>query len=372
MITLFEDLITDRTLEDVQNRTSKGHYNASDLNRVEHAAKQISEMLTKEAYPVVYQPHKRLVSTEEWDENTVLLLHGDELMDSSINAIPLTNNGVTVSTEQSKFGDKSIKFTNNSSIAFSSEYVDFRNNNFTVEWWERPNSSTSGARFCTQLGVAETGISMGNNGTGLFINENYNTSGWDILSSAPGFSVTTGKWTHWAVVRNGTVISTYKNGVKYYSSNIGNVDLIINTLVNAGIGNNAGNNNPFLGYMNEFRISNIARYTTNFNVPTEPFAAKTGSVEYTEADWLEPENYNGIPDHPTEAEMERYLHNVEEIKRQFYQKKSTPTLPKQMSRLKHSGANAIEQLIVDTNDLLIETEKAKRKSGTFKAGELLP
>lgn len=46
------DLIFDRTVLDVQNRTPKGFYNASDLNRVEAACTAVSAELAASGYAV--------------------------------------------------------------------------------------------------------------------------------------------------------------------------------------------------------------------------------------------------------------------------------------------------------------------------------
>lgn len=47
-----EELIYDRTLTDVINKTKKGYYNVSDLNRVEEWCKYLAELLTGYGYPV--------------------------------------------------------------------------------------------------------------------------------------------------------------------------------------------------------------------------------------------------------------------------------------------------------------------------------
>lgn len=47
-----EELIYDRTLADVINKTEKGYYNVSDLNRVEEWCKYLAELLTGYGYPV--------------------------------------------------------------------------------------------------------------------------------------------------------------------------------------------------------------------------------------------------------------------------------------------------------------------------------
>ncbi len=46
------DMVTDRTKDDVIAQNEKGFYNATDLNRVEIAAKYIAKLLTEAGYPV--------------------------------------------------------------------------------------------------------------------------------------------------------------------------------------------------------------------------------------------------------------------------------------------------------------------------------
>ena len=49
-------LITDRTAEDVANKTAKGFYNASDLNRVGAAVQYIAERFAAQGYTVTVSP----------------------------------------------------------------------------------------------------------------------------------------------------------------------------------------------------------------------------------------------------------------------------------------------------------------------------
>lgn len=50
------NLITDRTAEDVANKTAKGFYNASDLNRVGAAVQYVAERFTAQGYTVAVSP----------------------------------------------------------------------------------------------------------------------------------------------------------------------------------------------------------------------------------------------------------------------------------------------------------------------------
>lgn len=49
-------LITDRTADDVANKTAKGFYNASDLNRVGAAAQYIADRFVSQGYAVTVSP----------------------------------------------------------------------------------------------------------------------------------------------------------------------------------------------------------------------------------------------------------------------------------------------------------------------------
>lgn len=212
----------------------------------------------------------------EWDKNTLLLLHGESLDDSSFYTVPITNNGAEISSEQSKFGVKSFYFAGNSSLTFDSSVCDFKDGDFTVDWWEYQTVTPKGARFCTQL-KANTGFSVGNGGTSLNLNKSYKTPGWDVINASSVLSASVNEWTHWAVERYGTSILVFKNGQKAYEKSIGDITLEIDLSISSAIGVNAGNNQFFTGYIDEFRISDVARWTEDFTPPTEPYKPYTGS-----------------------------------------------------------------------------------------------
>ena len=216
------------------------------------------------------------------DKNTLLLLHGDSLIDNSIYNVPITNSGATVSTAQSKFGESSLYFNGNSNLLFSAQVCDFGAGDFTIDWWEYLLNENC-TIFSSQNGVPFTGFMLQYNGTKLCVNSNYNTPNWDIADNEDTFTNDINIWVHFALVRNDNMIYVFKNGVKLYEKNIGNVNLIINTNIKASIGVNAGNNSFLNGYLNEFRISNIARWTENFTPPTEPYNVNTlqaGEIYY--------------------------------------------------------------------------------------------
>ena len=58
MIFDFSTLVTDRTKADVDNKTEKGAYNASDLNRVTKASEYLNEIFKRYGYITGYEPIK--------------------------------------------------------------------------------------------------------------------------------------------------------------------------------------------------------------------------------------------------------------------------------------------------------------------------
>lgn len=79
-------------------------------------------------------------------------------------------------------------------------------------------------------------------------------------------------WQHFAVVRSGNTLMLFNNGQKITETtksfsfgsferdlHIGRWDSATDALYD------------FIGYINELRISNVARWTTNFTPPTAPY-----------------------------------------------------------------------------------------------------
>ena len=226
------------------------------------------------------------------DEHTLLLLNGDSLADSSIYNVPITNNsGVTVSTAQSKFGESSLYF--NGSAALSSMYnILPTNGDFTIEWWEYRTAKTG-------ENVVFNAVCASNNFYGLLAGyidvDGYNNfyvsvngNSWGINSEEMGLP-DLNIWNHFALVRYGNEYISFKNGIKQSESILsGDIALGGGFLIgNWQYRNESGA--KYVGYLDEFRISNIARWTENFTPPTEPYNVNTlqaGEIYYkTNGSW---------------------------------------------------------------------------------------
>lgn len=210
--------------------------------------------------------------------NVSLLLHMDGVngsttfTDSSKNNFQLTAFGnAQISTSVKKYGDGSAYFDGiGDYLDLPVNAIQFNADDFTIEFWVYP--TRTGSHTC----VANWGCNS--NMTIFFAVETNSGAVVYLNGDGPyitGGSIQTNQWQHVALVRQGSNMRAYINGVQAGSTyNIGNT--AINTIVdNIRIGRDTANfycNQPLEGYMNDLRITTgVARYTGNFTPPTAPF-----------------------------------------------------------------------------------------------------
>ena len=80
----------------------------------------------------------------------------------------------------------------------------------------------------------------------------------------------TNQWVHIAVVKNGSTTTLYQNG-----ASVGSSTTVVNfTAGGLRIGNRHAGDYYIQGYVDDFRVSKMARYTSNFTAPSAAFADK--------------------------------------------------------------------------------------------------
>ena len=217
------------------------------------------------------------------DLHTKLLLHGNSFIDGSKDKRAITNTSVAVSTAQSKFGDSSFYFDGSAYLTIPG--YDFSTDDFTIDWWEYPTNANAGTRFtnvyCTSYATQAGGLLTHlhtasylqvylSNKTG-----GANASDWNVLAGNAVGNNIVNTWTHRAVVRSGSSLMFFNNGLLEYTYNIGTNKIGYSSDRPWGIGNWASDlmttGYPYIGYIDEFRVSDIARWTESFTPPTEPY-----------------------------------------------------------------------------------------------------
>jgi hypothetical protein len=140
---------------------------------------------------------------------------------------------------------------------------------FTAECWAYPTALFSSAtNSCTLLAVwnngSTTGWQMYMATQGVGVRNNSST----IVT--PAVAPTTGQWYHVALVRYGTTITVYVNGVATGSTTTAYT--FTDNILSIGASNIGGAGTFFSGYIDDVRFTKgVARYTSNFNPPTSPF-----------------------------------------------------------------------------------------------------
>lgn len=162
--------------------------------------------------------------------------------------------------------------------------------NFTVEFWFRA------ADVVGNQGL----VAIGNESSGrqnIYLSSStpkLNPYGLgDTISSSSNISINT--WYHLAIVRSSTTVTMYLNGSSVGSATISGTFANANGLYVGDISDGAIS---FNGWIDEVRVSNIARYTANFTPSTTAFTNDVNTLLLVHADGTDAVTYfeddNGV------------------------------------------------------------------------------
>jgi len=210
-------------------------------------------------------------ATDPYFSSVSLLLHMDGVngsttfTDSSLNALSVTASGnAQISTTQSKYGasgyfDGAGDYIN----APSGSQFQFGTGDFTVEMWVWASSHPGNYKcLFSNRGVDASSIFLGINPSAKLL---YYRGAFLITDSA---ALSLNQWYHVALVRIGSVITLYKNGVSA-GSVTDTTNLTGNTCFIAQ--ESSLGSTYFNGYIDDFRITKYGRYTSAFTPPTSAF-----------------------------------------------------------------------------------------------------
>jgi len=223
-------------------------------------------------------PRRRVVA----NLNALLLLHGDgangstSIVDSSSLGLSPTLTGTTqISTAQVQSGfGQSIWIPNSSSeLQFASlpSQYSFGTGNFTVEYFVYPTHAGSviARYFSFSVGTYPnasyreiTFRQRDSNKYDLFY-----LVGTSASTSLSSINVARNTWQHHAIVKNGTALTAYIDGVSRLTLSGVTATFNFSTLTFSPTFE-SGN-----GHYDEIRISNSAIYTANFTPPSAPFVS---------------------------------------------------------------------------------------------------
>lgn len=231
-------------------------------------------------------------TTEGNDANCLLLLHFDgadgatSTTDSSSSARTATRNGNTVlEADEKKFGTTSSvfdgagdywQFPDHASWTFSGD--------FTLECWANlTNMSVARTLLCHSTDI--------NNMYRLYVTTDgrlkfdvVSASSTIVTAQSTASAVSAVAWHHLAVVRNGNVFTLYIDGVANGTTTDSDAIPNFSSFFKVGISGN-GSSDPMLGYIDEVRVSNVARWTSGFTPPAAPYGTDSDMLVLTRAQY---------------------------------------------------------------------------------------
>jgi alpha-tubulin suppressor-like RCC1 family protein len=198
---------------------------------------------------------------------------------------PTIEGSVKVSTNESRFGGASAVFDGVAGLTFGSGVEFNMGGNLTVECFFRPTSYAFTNPQALLHGDKFLSSSSSENGWGIYsdqgvisVQHKVGASSVEILRSNITLPLNT--WSHVAWVRNGLTNSLYINGTKRAPDSISSspaptyhdTKLDIGTRISTG----SLDHRNIYGYIDEARVSKVARYTTtNYTVPSRSFGVNT-------------------------------------------------------------------------------------------------
>lgn len=219
-------------------------------------------------------------ATDPYWSSVVALLHFDGTDGSTTTTDQkghsVTMDGAVISTARSKFGGSSASFDGSLDLisAPSSADFDFGSGDFTIEFFfyaaalpspvsgliARRNITANYAPFNVELTPA-----------GKMVCQISTTgSSWVSLPTATA-TIATGTWNHIALVRDGSTMRRFINGVADGTVAISGSLMASTTELCIGVASYT-KEYSMNGNMDEVRITKgVARYTAGFTVPTEAF-----------------------------------------------------------------------------------------------------
>ena len=200
--------------------------------------------------------------------NTELLLNFQDagIYDrSGINNLDTVGNA-QIDTAVKKYGTGSLEFdgTGDYLVLTDDSTLSMGTGDFTVEFWS----------YCTATGyriILDNNWDITTNSWQIYIYGedaeilHANGGGSSISVGTGGNAVPNNQWTHLAFVKSGTNVKIYVNGT---SSANGTMNVTFGRDSTNYIGIQAGSSLPFVGYLDDLRITKgVARYTSNFTPP---------------------------------------------------------------------------------------------------------
>lgn len=200
------------------------------------------------------------------DANTLGVWHLDSSADNVVGdaTITLALTPADYNTTSYKFGTASARFYQSSSAQFFSNYSTVFQNDFTLDLWARTRSN-NGSDAEIIFGAGYGGSSCAFSVCSTYIDVK-------IGSSTPRTNTVSQSWHHIAIVRSSGVLYAFLDGVLQGTTNAPGTDNYISLY--------SPSNNDAEILLDEIRVSNVARWTSDFTPFSQPYQEDSGDPVY--------------------------------------------------------------------------------------------
>jgi hypothetical protein len=208
--------------------------------------------------------------------NNVLLIHADgtnnknnhTFLDSSNNNLTITRNGNATQGSFSPFSQTGwSNYFDGSGDQLAVNSMTFSANAVTVEAWVYFTADSFGS-FHDIFIISSVGMLL-DSGRLRF---------YGFSATTASATITRNKWVHVAVVKeSNNTLKGYYDGVECFSTTSSTVWQPSNQTGYIGSWS-SGSTEFFPGYISNLRLSNVARYTSNFTPPTSPFSSDANTI----------------------------------------------------------------------------------------------
>lgn len=156
----------------------------------------------------------------------------------------------------------------NQYLSIASNSVFNQSGDFTIEYYAYLNANTN-YQVIVGRGTGFITIQHSSDANAMIRLVRYGQA-----TIATGGNVTAGKWNHFAIVRSGSTVTGYLNGIAVVSGTDSTSTATGNALA---IGQNSDGTNYFAGQISNVRYTNTAVYTSNFTPSTSALTAVSGT-----------------------------------------------------------------------------------------------
>ncbi len=184
-----------------------------------------------------------------------------------------------ISTSVKKFGTGSMYFdgTGDYLMSIANQSLELGSGDYTLECWVNISAAASNGGIISKGPIGN----LTNTTWSLEFNGSANTVSYYVYNANNAVyiingtsNIKTSTWIHLAICRSGNNTRLFVNGTQEGSTNTSNYTISAGDNLYIGGGFYAPTTRTITGYIDELRISKVARYTANFTAPTAPFPDK--------------------------------------------------------------------------------------------------